>query len=111
MATLVAPGVDAVLGPAHDGGWWAIGLHRPHPRTFAGIPTSRPDTGARQAARLAALGLRTRVLPTRRDVDTWPDALAVAAAHPSTTFAVAVTAVSPVSVAAADARVGAGAPR
>ncbi|HEV7761247.1 MAG TPA: DUF2064 domain-containing protein [Acidimicrobiales bacterium] len=104
MAALGAPAVDAVLGPAHDGGWWAIGLQRPHPLVFTGIPTSRSDTGARQATRLAALGLRTRALPARRDVDTWPDALAVAAAHPATAFAAAVALVA----AAAGTGVGVG---
>jgi rSAM/selenodomain-associated transferase 1 len=92
MDTLVGTDVDAVLGPATDGGWWAIGLRRPHPRAFLGVPTSRPDTGARQAARLAALGLRTARLPRRSDVDTWPDALAVAAEAPGTRFAAAVRA-------------------
>ncbi|MCB0943424.1 MAG: DUF2064 domain-containing protein, partial [Mycobacterium sp.] len=32
------PGTDAVLGPAVDGGWWAIGLRRPAD-VFAGIET------------------------------------------------------------------------
>ncbi|HEY7070637.1 MAG TPA: DUF2064 domain-containing protein [Acidimicrobiales bacterium] len=90
MTALTAPGVDAVLGPAQDGGWWGLGLRRRHPLAFVGVPTSTPDTGARQAHRLAALGLRTRLLPCRRDVDTWPDALAVAAAAPDTAFAATV---------------------
>ena len=90
MAALDAPGTDAVLGPATDGGWWAIGLRHPHPLAFLGVPTSRPDTAARQHARLAALGLRTRPLPAHTDVDTWRDAVAVAARAPATRFAAAV---------------------
>lgn len=87
MATLLTDGVDAVLGPAIDGGWWAIGLRRPHRLAFAGLPTSTPDTGLRQAGRLAELGLTTRELELERDVDTWSDALAVAQQSPGTRFA------------------------
>jgi uncharacterized protein len=87
---LAAPGIDAVLGHAVDGGWWAIGLCRAHPRTFSGIPTSRSDTGARQEARLGALGLRVGLLPRRRDVDTWDDAVTVAQEAPATSFGRAV---------------------
>jgi glycosyltransferase A (GT-A) superfamily protein (DUF2064 family) len=94
MAALDGDGVDAVLAPATDGGWWAVGLRRPRPDAFLGVPTSRPDTGARQAARLAALGLRTRWLGAHTDIDTWPDAVAVAATAPATRTAAAVAAVT-----------------
>ena len=50
---------DAVLGPAPDGGYWAIGLRTPDARVFAGVPMSRRNTGAIQRARLAALRLDT----------------------------------------------------
>jgi hypothetical protein len=86
---------DAVLGPASDGGWWALGLRRPHPRAFAGVPMSRVDTGARQHARLTALGLRTAPLPVRTDVDTWDDAVIVARAAPGGRFAAAVDVLLP----------------
>jgi uncharacterized protein len=86
---------DAVLGPASDGGWWALGLRRPHRRAFAGVPMSRTDTGARQHARLTALGLRTAPLPVRTDVDTWDDAVTVARAAPGGRFAAAVDALLP----------------
>lgn len=90
MGQLDGPGVDAVIGPATDGGWWALGLRRPHPDAFRGVPMSRPDTGARQLARLRRLDLRVRSLPERTDVDTWADALAVAAGAPGGRFAAVV---------------------
>ncbi|HEX6417697.1 MAG TPA: DUF2064 domain-containing protein [Acidimicrobiales bacterium] len=95
MIDLADGGADAVLGPASDGGWWAIGLRRPHPRAFLGVPMSRPDTGAHQRGRLRALGLRTQLLPVRTDVDTWADAVTVAAAAPGGRFAAAVRRLAP----------------
>ena len=97
MGRLVPSATDAVLGLAEDGGWWAIGLRRPHPEAFAGIGTSRPDTGARQLARLTNLRLRTELLPVERDVDTWEDALAVASVCPHGAFAAAVRTVAEVA--------------
>lgn len=80
-------GVDAVLGPAVDGGWWSLGLRRPDPRVFLGVPMSTPFTGAVQRHRLAALGLRVRTLPTLRDVDRIEDAVWVAERFPGSRFA------------------------
>jgi hypothetical protein len=86
-ALLEAPGADAVLGPALDGGYWALGMRAPDPAAFAGVPMSRADTGAAQLRRLKALGLRVAGLPVRRDVDTVADARAVAREFPHTAFA------------------------
>jgi hypothetical protein len=97
---------DAVLGPATDGGWWALGLRRPHPRAFAGVPMSRPDTGARQHQRLTALGLRTVRLPPHTDVDTWDDAVAVARSTPGGRFAATVEDLAPRVRTRAGARLG-----
>jgi glycosyltransferase A (GT-A) superfamily protein (DUF2064 family) len=54
------------------------------------VPMSAPGTGAAQYARLAALGLRTALLPPLRDVDTIEDARAVALQAPGTRFAAAL---------------------
>jgi rSAM/selenodomain-associated transferase 1 len=79
--------VDAVLGHAADGGFWAIGLREPDPRAFLGVPMSTDHTGAAQHARLHSLGLRVGTLAVLRDVDTAADAHVVAAAAPHTRFA------------------------
>jgi uncharacterized protein len=85
--------VDAVLGPAADGGWWALGLHQPrHARLLATVPMSTPDTGRLTLAALRAGGLRVGLLPGLRDVDEWPDAVAVAGLVPDGAFAAAVAA-------------------
>ena len=90
VAALCSEGTDAVLGPASDGGWWAIGLREPQPGAFAGVPMSADDTADRQRARLAELGLRVRELEQLRDIDTVEDARAVAAANPWTRTAAAL---------------------
>lgn len=77
----------AALGPAEDGGWWALALRRPAAGAFDGVPMSAPDTGARQLDRLHALGLDVARLRTHRDVDLAVDVAAVAAAAPDGRFA------------------------
>ena len=85
--------VDAVLGPAADGGWWALGLRDPRlARMIADVPTSRADTGERTLHALRAAGLRVGLLPELTDVDTAADAVAVAELAPRTRFAAAVAA-------------------
>jgi rSAM/selenodomain-associated transferase 1 len=83
---------DASFGAALDGGYWGIGLRRPDPAVFRGVPMSERTTAAVQRARLAELNLRTAVLPPLRDVDTADDAHAVAAEAPDSRFAAALAA-------------------
>jgi rSAM/selenodomain-associated transferase 1 len=78
---------DAVLGPTSDGGYWTIGLRDPDPGVFEGVAMSSAGTAAAQRARLEQLELRTIELDVLRDVDTYEDAVAVAAAAPWTRFA------------------------
>jgi rSAM/selenodomain-associated transferase 1 len=87
-ARLAGGDVDAVLGPALDGGYWTIGLRRPDPAAFAGVPMSTGRTCAAQERRLRQLGLSVGALPAMRDVDTIDDARAVALDAPDTAFAV-----------------------
>jgi rSAM/selenodomain-associated transferase 1 len=93
LRTLERPGVDAVIGPAADGGYWCIGLKRSLPAAFIGVPMSAATTGRAQRRRLRELGLRVAELPTLRDVDRFEDAVAVAAAIPGSRFAAALEAV------------------
>lgn len=83
--------VDAVFGPATDGGFWCLGLRQPNPalasRLLDGVPMSTVDTGQVQLDRLRAAGLRVAMLPALRDVDTVADARAVAATVPNSRFA------------------------
>jgi glycosyltransferase A (GT-A) superfamily protein (DUF2064 family) len=83
---------DACLGPAVDGGYWAIGFADPRLASAAipGVPMSTARTGDEQLRRLRGLGLRVQLLDVLDDVDTFDTALCVAAAAPRTAFARAV---------------------
>lgn len=78
--------LDAVLGYAADGGWWALGLRDPREAdVLRNVPMSRSDTGDRT---YGALGhLRTGHLPVLSDVDTMADAVQVAGTMTSGRFA------------------------
>jgi rSAM/selenodomain-associated transferase 1 len=93
--------VDAVLGPAVDGGYWTIGLRRPDRAAFAGVPMSTSRTCVAQARRLRRLGLNVGALPAMRDVDTIDDARAVALGAPETAFAATLAELGHLPLAAA----------
>jgi glycosyltransferase A (GT-A) superfamily protein (DUF2064 family) len=83
-------GADAWLGPAEDGGFWALALREPARfarQVLDGVPMSTSRTGAVQRERLVAAGLVVEDLPMLRDVDEPGDADIVAATAPGTRFA------------------------
>lgn len=93
-------GPDAVLGPATDGGWWALGLRDPrHAELLHQVPMSSPDTGELTARALRSAGLRVDLLCELADVDTMADARHVAQQLPGSEFAAAVAAVASPAVA------------
>ncbi|MCU1360987.1 MAG: glycosyltransferase [Ilumatobacteraceae bacterium] len=69
---------DDVVGPALDGGYWAIGLGRVDARAFDGIEMSTSTTGADQLHRLRSMGRRVTLMPEARDIDTFDDVQALA---------------------------------
>lgn len=82
---------DAVLGPATDGGWWALGLREPrNAALIEHVRMSRDDTGELTLRALRAAGLSVELLPELRDVDTADDAMMVARLAPNGRFAAAV---------------------
>lgn len=95
----VESGAAAALGPALDGGWWALSLADPrHAGLITDVPTSTDDTG-----RLTLEALRTGLgddavaeLPPLSDVDTADDAVRVSELVPHGRFARAVGDLLPV---------------
>ena len=67
-------GADAVLGPATDGGWWALALRRAGAaRCLADVPMSLATTGADTLAALRAECRRVELADEMSDVDTVGD--------------------------------------
>ncbi len=86
-AERLRPGVG-VIGPAHDGGWWLLGLMCPGAaEVLAGVPMSTRRTGFDTRRALTGWGVRVATVATLRDVDTFADAEVVAREAPGTRFA------------------------
>lgn len=79
-ALLRAGGLDVVLGPATDGGYWLLGTRQPHPALFEDVPWSTGEVAAVTRARARRLGLSLAEVETATDVDD-PGGLAALAAY------------------------------
>jgi hypothetical protein len=66
---LAAPGDRIVLGPSTDGGYYLLGLKRPHCRLFEDIDWSTERVSAQTLARARELDLAVHQLPSWYDVD------------------------------------------
>ena len=66
---LTQDGDRVVLGPSRDGGYYLIGLTRPHRSLFERIAWSTADVLAHTTERAAEINLPVELLPTWYDVD------------------------------------------
>ncbi len=64
---------DVVFGPASDGGYYLVGLARPLPGFFGGIPWSTSTTLEAHLAKCARHGWSVEQLETLDDIDTADD--------------------------------------
>lgn len=79
---------DAVLAPAHDGGWWALGVTDPcWLRGLGGVPMSTDATGDLTRRHLLGNGAQVALGDTLRDIDYAADADQVSGEAPTTRFA------------------------
>lgn len=69
IESLGHPGDRIVLGTAADGGYYLIGLKKPHRELFDRIARSRADVLAHTTALAAKMGLKVEVLPRWYNVD------------------------------------------
>lgn len=61
---------DIVLGPGHDGGYYLVGMSRPHQEVFEDIDWSTERVMSQTLERAGRLGLHTALTPQWYDVDT-----------------------------------------
>ena len=73
VAFMSGGGHDLVLGPSEDGGYYLIGLRRPHPELFEGMRWSTPTVLEETLRRARALGLSVDHAAAWYDVDTAAD--------------------------------------
>jgi len=67
-------GTDIVFGPTRDGGYYLVGMKRPHKEIFEGITWSTDKTLDETLKKTEELGLKTAFTETLYDIDT-PDDL------------------------------------
>lgn len=80
------------IGLADDGGWWLLGLpNGADAAALLDVPMSEADTGALTEK---ALGGDLEHVTVRRDMDSWEDAVAIAAELPISRLAAAVEALA-----------------
>ena len=66
---LAAPGDRIVLGPSIDGGYYLLGLKRPHRRLFEDVDWSTHRVAEQTLARAQEIGVAVQQLPSWYDVD------------------------------------------
>ena len=69
VEALREPGDRMVLGPASDGGYYLIGLKRPHRQLFTQIAWGTDTVACSTCERAAEIGLPTTLLPEWYDID------------------------------------------
>jgi hypothetical protein len=72
-SALMAHNDPVVLGPAADGGYYLIGLRRPHPELFDRIPWSTAAVLTTTVDGAKGLGLMVSIVPEWYDVDSIDD--------------------------------------
>ncbi len=71
-------GIDVVIGPGFDGGYWLIALGAAHTAPFRDIPWSTPDVLETTLARCREASLAVALAEPWRDLDTLEDLEALA---------------------------------
>jgi rSAM/selenodomain-associated transferase 1 len=79
IRALLGSAADVALGPADDGGFYAIAMRRADPHMFHGVRWSGPETLAETVRAIERCGLSVELGPPWYDVDTVQDLARLAA--------------------------------
>ena len=66
---------EAVFGPCYDGGYYLVGLRKPHPELFQTIPWSTAAVLQKTLDNAAKNAVKTKLLQRWNDLDTFEDLL------------------------------------
>jgi len=64
---------ENIIGPAEDGGFYLLGMHRPEPRLFEDIVWGGSQVLAGVMKNAERCGIEFASLPALRDIDLWED--------------------------------------
>jgi rSAM/selenodomain-associated transferase 1 len=72
---LLSKRADIVFGPCYDGGYYLVGMRKPHPELFRNIPWSTENVLSATLEKARKIGLNVKLLTRWNDLDTFEDLL------------------------------------
>jgi len=70
---LLSKQADIVFGPCYDGGYYLVGMRKPHPELFRNIPWSTENVLSVTLEKASKMGINVKLLSTWNDLDTFED--------------------------------------
>jgi len=70
---LLSKRADIVFGPCYDGGYYLVGMRKPHPELFRDIPWSTENVLSVTLEKARKMGLNVKLLSAWNDLDTFED--------------------------------------
>jgi len=70
---LLSDEADVVFGPCYDGGYYLVGMRKPHPELFDDIPWSTETVLSKTLEKAEQLHVKTGLLSWWNDLDTYED--------------------------------------
>lgn len=72
---LLSKQAEVVFGPCQDGGYYLVGMRKPHPELFRNIPWSTENVLSISLEKARKIGISVKLLSRWNDLDTFEDLL------------------------------------